>query len=64
MDLGLVGVDAGAGQDALVDADQREYPPRRLVHDSQFALQLLRRDAITSVRHKVHGVEPQMRRRG
>ena len=45
-------------------ADEGEHPPRRLVGHAQLALKLLGRNATTSAGHEVHGVEPQVQRRG
>jgi hypothetical protein len=66
---GFVGLDrAGERTFAVVGhelvADQVEHAPCGLVRHAKLTLQLLGRDPASSASHEIHGVEPQVQRRG
>jgi hypothetical protein len=67
-DPGFVGFNFPGQSRSLVGhdlvANLVEHSPSGLVRHAKLALQLLGRDSASSARHDVHGVEPQMQRRG
>ena len=66
-DVRLVDLDLTAERAAVFGqhlADLAEHPPRRLVGDAEFALELLRGDAAARRGHEVDRVEPEAERCG